>query len=186
MIDAPAVALEGADTTSREAAAALTVMGLVVPVILLVVVSVTVTVWLPADLSVTETVSTPAVRVVLAGNTACVSVLVKWTVPAYPVAVLPKASRAVIVTLNADPAVALPGADTAKCVAADAPTTSVVLPVIVEVVVSVAVSVRLPDVSKVAENVPTPLVNVLFAGKVAWGSPLVKWTVPAYPVAVFP
>jgi len=46
--------------------------------------------------------------------------------------------------------------------------------------VSVAVMVWLPAVCRVAENVPTPLVNVELAGSVAEPSLLVKCTVPAY------
>ena len=50
---APAVALLGALTVKWVAAAALTAMLLLVPVMLLVDVSVAVIVWLPADLMVT-------------------------------------------------------------------------------------------------------------------------------------
>ena len=39
-------------------------------------------------------------------------------------------------------------------------------------------------VFRVAGKVPTPLVSTMFAGNTAAGSELVKWTVPAYPVAV--
>ena len=45
-----------------------------------------------------------------AGRVLLPSVAVKWTVPEYPVAVLPKASSAVTVTLKALPAVAVLGA----------------------------------------------------------------------------
>ena len=45
--------------------------------------------------------------------------------------------------------------------------------------VSVAVMVCVPGVTSVAENVPVPLVSVVFAGSVvAPGSLLVKWIVP--------
>ena len=58
------------------------------------------------------------------------------------------------------------------------------VPVIEEFTVSVAVMVWFPAVFSVAENVPTPLVNVELAGNVAEPSLLVKCTVPEYPVAV--
>ena len=74
----------------------------------------------------------------------------------------------------------LPGALTAKCVAASALTAIVLLvPVIEAVTVSVAVIVWLPAVLSVALNVPAPFVRVLSAGNVALPSVLVKWTVPA-------
>jgi hypothetical protein len=44
--------------------------------------------------------------------------------------------------------------------------------------VSVAVMVSLAAVFSVALKVPVPLVRVVFAGNVAAGSVLVKWTVP--------
>ena len=43
---------------------------------------------------------------------------------------------------------------------------------------SVAVMVWLPVVTKVAETVPVPLVIGVAAGRIAWGSELVKVTVP--------
>ena len=52
------------------------------------------------------------------------------------------------------------------------------VPVMEDVVVSVAVIVWIPLVSSVAVKVPTPLVNVLFAGRLARRSVLVKVTVP--------
>jgi hypothetical protein len=67
-----------------------------------------------------------------------------------------------------------------KCVADPALTTIAFdVPVIEEVTVSVAVTVRLPAVFSVALNVPVPFVSVLFAGKLALASVLVKCTVPA-------
>ncbi len=81
MKDDPAVAVEAALTDRCVAAAALSAMALVVPVTELATVSVAVTVWLPADLSVTETVPVPLVKVVLLGRTAAPSLLVKRTVP---------------------------------------------------------------------------------------------------------
>jgi hypothetical protein len=79
--DDPAVAVEAALTDRWVAAAALTAMLPLVPVTELATVSVAVTVWLPADLSVTETVPVPLVKVVLLGRTADPSLLVKRTVP---------------------------------------------------------------------------------------------------------
>ena len=78
----PAVALAGADTEKCVAAAALTVIVLLVPVIEEVTVSVAVIVWLPAVSSVAEKLPVPLVSVASAGNTAAPSLLVKWTVPA--------------------------------------------------------------------------------------------------------
>ena len=43
---------------------------------------------------------------------------------------------------------------------------------------SVAVIVWLPAVLSVALKVPVPLVSVELAGRAAWPSVLVKWTVP--------
>lgn len=95
------------------------------------------------------------------------------------------ASSAVTVNENAAPAVADAGAVTAKCVAAAGETAiGAEVPVIDDVTVSVAVIVWFPAVLSVAENVPVPLTSVEFAGRTAWPSLLVKWTVPAYPVAV--
>jgi hypothetical protein len=82
----------------------------------------------------------------------------------------------VTVKLNALPAVADAGAETAKCVAAPAATTVIVfdVPVIEAFPVSVAVMACGPAVFSVAENVPVPLVNVEFAGNTAAPSLLVK------------
>src|SRR5438067_10773540 len=125
---------------------------------LLVTVSVAVTVWLPAVLSVTENVPVPPVRVALAGRTAWASVLVKCAVPAYPVAVFPYGSLAVTVTPTADPAVAEAGAETVKRVAAAGLTlTAALVPEMLPVVVSVAVTVRDPAVLRVTVNVCWPL-----------------------------
>jgi hypothetical protein len=160
-------------------------IGALVPVIDALAVSVAVSVWLPVVLSVALKVPTPLVSVLFAGSTACASLLVKCTVPAYPVTVLFTASRAVTVKLNAVAAVALAGALTVKCVAAPAATlTFADVPVIDALTLSVAASVWLPAVLSVALNVPTPLVSVLFAGSTACPSVLVKCTVPVYPVTV--
>ena len=78
------------------------------------------------------------------------------------------------------PAVALTGAETAKCVAAAAPTAMALLvPVIDEVVVSVAVMVWLPAVSSVTLK-RADAVGQRGVGRkrAAWPSLLVKWTVP--------
>jgi hypothetical protein len=73
---------------------------------------------LPTVFSVAWKVPTPLVSVEFAGNTAAPSLLVKCTVPAYPVAVALDASSAVTVKLIAVPGVAFAGAVTEKCVAA--------------------------------------------------------------------
>ena len=85
---------------------------------------------------------------------------------------------AVTVNVNADPAVAVAGAETVKWVAVLTAIPGLV-PVIDKVIVSVAVIVLAPSVRSVALNVPVPLVSVEFAGSVALPSLLVKWTVPA-------
>jgi hypothetical protein len=73
------------------------------------------------------------------------------------------------------PAVATAGAETVKCVAAAADTIiEFDVPVIDGVPVSVAVMVCEPAVFSVAENVPTPQVNVASAGNTAAPSLLVK------------
>jgi hypothetical protein len=98
------------------------------------------------------------------------------------VAVLLNWSCAVTVKMNAVPAVAEAGADTLKCVAAAALTTMLLLvPVIDDATVSVTVIVWVPAVTSVAENVPTPFVNVESAGNTvpAPASVVVKCTVPA-------
>jgi hypothetical protein len=106
----PAVALLGAATLNCVALAAETLMAPETPVTPAALASVPVIVWLPAVFSVALNVPTPFVSVLFAGKTACASVLVKWTEPAYPVAVLLKVSSAVTVKLNAVPAVAPAGA----------------------------------------------------------------------------
>ena len=65
------------------AAGALTVMVLLVPVILVVVLSLAVTFWLPAVVNVALNVPTPLVNVPLAGSTVALplSLLLKLTVP---------------------------------------------------------------------------------------------------------
>jgi hypothetical protein len=182
----PLIAVAGADTVKCVAAVAFTVIVPDVPVIAAVTVSVAVIVRGPLVLRVTENVPTPLVNVEFAGNVAAPSLLVKCTVPVYPVAVLFDPSRAVTVKLNASPAVAVPGAETAKCVAV--PALAIVItpdvPVIEAVTVSVAVIDCEPFVFSVAEKVPTPFVSVEFAGKVAAPSLLVKCTIPAYAVAI--
>jgi hypothetical protein len=83
----PLVAVAGADTAKCVAAAALTAIAPEVPVIDGVTVSVAVIVCEPAVFSVAENVPAPFVNVAFAGNTACPSLLVKCTKPAYDVAV---------------------------------------------------------------------------------------------------
>src|SRR5205823_2694968 len=118
----PAVALLGALTAKCVAAAALTAMLLLVPVMLLAFVSVAVTVWLPAVRRVAENDPVPLLRVEFAGSTALASVLVQRRSSVLPVAVLLNGSCAVTVRLNPVPAVAALGALTTKCVAAAADT----------------------------------------------------------------
>src|SRR5438105_3401357 len=83
--------------------------------------------WLPAVWSVARNVPEPLISVLLCGRLALPSVLVKWAVPAYAVAVLLNWSCAVTVKLNATPAVALAGALTVKWVAAAALTAIMLL-----------------------------------------------------------
>ena len=80
-------------------------------------------------------------------------------------------------TAKPAPAVAEPGADTAKWVAAAGPTLTLVVPVRVP---SPALTDWLPAVSSSTPlNVATPFVAVTFAGSTACGSPEVRWTAPA-------
>ena len=80
---------------------------------------------------------------------------------------------------NAVPAVTDGEAATSKCVTVPVLTRLVLeVPVIVAVTVSVAVTVWLPAVLNVTGKVPAPLVNVVFAGRIADASELVKCTVP--------
>ena len=145
------VALAGATTANWVAAPGLTVM-VAVPVMAAVTVSVAVMVREPAVLNVTARVATPRVNVKSAGSTARPSLLVRWAVPAYVVAVLPKVSRAVTVMLNAVPLVAVTGAVTRKLVAAAAATVIERDPVMDAVTVSVAVTLRAPAVFRVADR----------------------------------
>jgi hypothetical protein len=65
--------------------------------------------WDPTVLRVALRVAVPLVRVVAAGRVALVSLEVNPTEPLNPVAILPPASRAVTVKLNAFPAPELAG-----------------------------------------------------------------------------
>jgi hypothetical protein len=71
----------------------------------------------PAVFNTALNVPAPFVRVVSIGKMAVLSLLVKFTVPVYPVAVLPAASSAVAVKPVDEPAVTGDDADTANCVA---------------------------------------------------------------------
>ena len=94
-------------------------------------------------------------------------------------AVFPKESNAVTMTLIAVPAVAVLGALTERCVAAAGLTEiEPLVPVIELLTVSFAVTVCSPAVFNVTENVPTPLVSAASEGRVAKPSVLVKCTVP--------
>ena len=70
-----------------------------------VTVSVAVMLWTPDVFNVALNEPTPLVNLELAGRLAWPSLLVKCTVPPYPVAVLPKPSLAVTVKLPGVPAV---------------------------------------------------------------------------------
>jgi hypothetical protein len=170
----PAVAEAGAETVKWVAAAGETLIAPEVPVM---EPSAAVIVCEAAVRRVALNVPVPLVRVVSVGRVAAPSVLVKCTVPAYPVAVLLKASRAVTVTLTAAPAVAAEGAETVKCAAAAGAT--LIVPELPVMPPSVAVIVCAPAVRSVLPKVPVPFVRVLSAGKVAAPSLLVKCAVPA-------
>jgi hypothetical protein len=77
----PATVLPGAVTAKWVAAAGLTAMMLLVPVIVGVTVSLAVIVWLPAVRSVARKRPLPLTRVLVSGKPARASLLVKWTVP---------------------------------------------------------------------------------------------------------
>src|SRR5436190_233850 len=98
-----------------------------VPVMLLVTVSVAVRVRLPAVRRVALNEPVPLVRVASAGRVGLPSVTVQCPAPAYPVAVLLKASLAATVKMKAAPAVALEGALTVNCAAAAALTVMALL-----------------------------------------------------------
>src|SRR5205809_527007 len=108
---------------------------------LVVTVSVAVMLWTPDVFKVALDEPTPLVKLELAGRLAWRSLLVKCTVPPYPVAVLPKQSLAVTVKEPAVPAVI--GAlqpETMNVLAAAGLTVTVALPVIELLTVSVAVT----------------------------------------------
>ena len=79
--------------------------------------------------------------------------------------------------MNADPAVALDGALTVKCVAAAALTVIAFEVPAYPVEISTALMVCVPAVFNVAENVPDP-VRAASVGSTACGSLLLKWIVP--------
>lgn len=110
----PTVSGEAADTMKCVAAPGFTTIVPEVPTIEAVTVSVAVMAWLPGIFRVAENVPAPLVKAEFAGSVAAASLLVKCIVPAYPVAVLLLASRAVTVKLNALPAVSGDAADTMK------------------------------------------------------------------------
>jgi hypothetical protein len=150
-----------------------------VPFIEVLTVSFTVIVWLPVDFNFAEKVPVPLVSIEFAGSFAFLSVLLKWIVPAYPVAWLLNLSSAVTVNVKATPAVTNEGGDTEKWVAAAGLTVMVPeIPVIEAVAVSAAAIVWFPALFNFAVNMPVPLVRVASAGNIAAGSLLVKCTVP--------
>ena len=75
--DVPTAAVDGALTRKRKAAAEVTLIGSLVPVIELSAVSVAVSVWSPTVFNVTLNEPTPPIRLASAGKTAAVSVLLK-------------------------------------------------------------------------------------------------------------
>ena len=116
MKDVPGLVVLGVET-EKWVAGSLTSIADEVPVIEAVTVSVAATVWLPAVPRVAEKVPVPFVSLELAGSTARLSLLEKWTVPEYLATPWFAASSAVTITLNAVPAVAVVGAVTARWVA---------------------------------------------------------------------
>ena len=118
-------------------------------------------------------------------ETAGVPVVLNWTDPAYVVARLLKGSNARSVAEKLEPTVAVRGTFQVKWfAAAGATVTSELVPVMEAVIVSVAVISCWPAVFRVTGNVPAPLVRVLSDGNPAFGSVLMKCTVPGYSVAV--
>src|SRR5438477_231520 len=179
----------GARSCSFVNAPAFTVIdGLVLAVFVPSVMSLAVTVRLPAVFRVTLNVLVPATNAALAGNAAFTSLEV---IPAVSVTVLTKfqlASTALTVTEKAAPAVravgapvlplAEPGAAvspvTNNCNFTNAPALTViaglVLAVLVPSVISVAVAVQLPAVFKVTLKVRVPATSAALAGNVAFTS----------------
>ena len=88
--------------------------------------------------------------------------------------VLPEASSAVTLTVIGVPVMAEEGAETTSVEAETVTVMVALVPVIELFTVSVAVMVWVPAISKVTENVPTPLVRVELEGKTAWLSVEVK------------
>jgi len=113
----PSIACEGADTAKWVAVVdALTEMG---PEVVVIVPSVAVIVWLPTLSKVTEKAPMPPDRVELEGTKAAVEsvLLLKCTVPEYPVTVLLLLSWAVTVKFIGVPTVAAAGVAKEKWVA---------------------------------------------------------------------
>src|SRR5207237_3082957 len=179
----------GAKSCSLVKAPTFTVMaGLVLAVLAPSVLSLAVTVRLPAVFRVTLKFFVPATNAALAGNVALTSLEV---IPAMSLIVLTKfqlASTALTVTVKGVPAVwavgvpvlpvPVPGAavspDTRSCSFVNAPAFTVidglVLAVLVPSAMSLAVTVRLPAVVSVTLNVLVPATNAALAGNVAFTS----------------
>lgn len=158
----PAETDAGAVTTSAVADPADTVIFPEEPVIELVTVSIAAIICVPAVFTVALNVPVPFVSAELGGSTACASVLLNFTVPAYPVATLPKLSFAVTVKLNAVPAVADAGALVVRLAAGPAFTVNKLLgtpPMPLPCPVPVAVIVKLPVFVIVTLWTATPFVN---------------------------
>ena len=181
---APAVADAGALTAKCVVAPAVTATALEVPVTDEVTVSVPVMDWLPDVLNVTGNVPTPLASVEFAGSTACASLEVKCTMPEYVPAVLLYASRAVTVTLEGVPAVAVAAVESVKRAAGPGATeTEFDVAASAGVTVSVALTVWFPEVLNVSGNVPVPPTIVAFPGNTAAPSLEAKCTMPEYPIA---
>src|SRR2546430_764060 len=162
--------------------------GLVLAVLVISVMSLAVSVALPAVLNVTLKVFVPETKAALTGNVALASLEVIPAVSVMLVTRFQLASTALTVTVNAAPAVraegapvlpvALPGEAVSPgariCNLVNAPTFTVmgglVLAVLVPSVMSVAVTVRLPAVLSVTLKTFVPATSAALAGKGALGS----------------
>src|SRR5436190_2592046 len=186
----------GASNCNFTKAPALTVTaGLVLAVLVPSVMSLAVTVRLPAVFKVTLKLFVPATKAALAGRTAFASEEVIPTVSVTVVSVFQLASAALTVTLNGAPEVcavgvpvlpvALPGAAASPgiriCSLVKAPALAVidglVLAVLVASVISLAEIVQLPALLKVTAKVPVPADSAALAGWVSFASVVVMPTV---------
>src|SRR6516165_7106424 len=88
--------------------------------------------------------------------------------------------------LAAIPAVVADGPLTVNCMAGPGLTVIELNPAMEAFTVSATETDWLPAVFRVTANVFDPLVSVESAGKTAWLSALVKWTIPVYVLATAP